>query len=301
MNSSLVCLLPGESCPRLFSAGNFSVVPWSGEADRPMPVVGESTSFDEYVGMVDELKDRFSDSYVKAVLCRTICGRFSGAVYERALHEGSLPRMVGEAVMHHDDASLGFLFGDDKSGYWTGMTPELLLRQEGDRLATQALAGTRLAGTAGGWSDKDLTEHRYVVDDIIARLADFDTAAGTGTLRHGIVEHLCTHIDIAASPTHFDDIAARLHPTPAIGGLPRDNALRDIEALEKAPRYFYGGLLSLSKLNLAYVILRCVHFDNEHWCIYTGSGITAASDPLREWEETEAKAAPLVKIMNSFS
>lgn len=300
MNGELLCLLPGEDEVRTFARRDYDIRPWGGEGAGLMPVAGESTSFEEYAGMVNSLKFRFTDTYVKAVLCRIICGSF-----RNRLETPEDIKEIGMAVMRPSETSLGFFFGDAQSGRWAGMTPELLLRREGDGLGTQALAGTRLAGMPEPWSEKNLTEHRYVVDDMLGRLSAYHCTTDSGTLRHGVVEHLCTRIHIDSEIFNCDTamflrIADALHPTPAIGGLPRDKALEDIATLERVPRNYYGGVMYLREPELAYVILRCVHFDNEKWCIYTGSGITAASDARKEWDETREKAQPLLEIMKRF-
>lgn len=94
------------------------------------------------------------------------------------------------------------------------------------------------------------------------------------------------------------EIIGAIHPTAAVGGYPVATAIEEIDRTESFPRYFYGGTLVTPRL--AYVVLRCVHFDAQRWCVYTGSGITADSDPADEWGETQAKAAPLLDILKKY-
>ena len=192
-----------------------------------------------------------------------------------------------------------------------GASPELLLEEKSDKLVyTRALAGTRRSGCQEPWSNKNIEEHTLVVDDICRRVAD----AGNGinaiaetryNFRYGRIEHLCTPIRIekATGKLSVDDIIARIHPTAAVCGFPCDVAMTEIARAERNPRNYYGGVITVrhNGLSTAYVVLRCVHFDSSHWAVYTGSGITAASDPIDEWQETDDKAAPLISILSKYS
>lgn len=123
-------------------------------------------------------------------------------------------------------------------------------------------------------------------------------------LSYGPVTHLVTEIvskfvENGHDRRFFDCVADEIQPTPALAGYPRAYAISEIERFESWPRYLYAGCLNIAeiRLNMTYGIIRCVHFDREKWSIYTGSGVTADSYPSVEWEETELKAAPLVKCL----
>ena len=135
-----------------------------------------------------------------------------------------------------------------------------------------------------------------VIDDIRSNIRELYPTWNcdvkeTATLRYGKIEHLCTSIELHCGEKGsitVGKVAKALHPTAAVCGLPRDIAVKNIDRLEQFDRRFYAGLISTA--DTAYVILRCVHFDSNHWCIYSGSGITGQSVADDEWAETQAKS-----------
>ena len=119
------------------------------------------------------------------------------------------------------------------------------------------------------------------------------------------VKHLCTDIYAVAMDGERElsvaDFAAGLHPTPAVAGWPRGKAMREIAEYELCPRNFYGGVICNNREGYAYVMLRCMHFDETGWCVYSGGGITGASLPEEEWEETQSKAKTLLSVLEDYS
>ena len=152
-----------------------------------------------------------------------------------------------------------------------------------------------------------MAEHQFVVDDIVARLATSGCVPSVELLprinfRYGSIEHLCTPILLRTQGRMpFGRIIEAIHPTPAVCGYPRTEAVGMIAASETWPRNCYGGYISVPSPHgpVAYVILRCIHFDDEKWAVYTGSGITGESDALDEWNETQAKAEPIIELAMS--
>lgn len=184
---------------------------------------------------------------------------------------------------------------------WLGASPELLLKREGDEISTMALAGTRRAGSSGGWDAKNRDEQGMVADfiaDILSRRGLDPGRGDTGTLRAGGVEHICTPFRTQLKPqTDVAELLRELAPTPALAGLPRDEALADIAALEPHRRSYYGGYfgpVSPQRMHLA-VTLRCMAMrpDTGECTLYAGGGITASSEPQSEWREVNAKMQTL--------
>jgi isochorismate synthase EntC len=99
-----------------------------------------------------------------------------------------------------------------------------------------------------------------------------------------------------AQPAHILDLAAALHPTPAVGGVPREAALRLLAAAEP-PRGWYAspiGWFDARGDGELWVALRCgVIAGREAWA-YAGAGIVAGSDPELEHEETVLKLRALL-------
>ena len=270
--------------------------------DRAVPrmeVCPESTPKEYYLGSISSLTQELAERGGKTVICRNICGTF-----DKFSLWPIVRRYFDET---YGNGALTFLFRHPSTGFWMGSTPELILERTMRRaFHTIALAGTRRAGELGPWDDKNIEEHRLVADDIERRLRGlgFDfSRSDMRELAYGRIEHLCTDFESGIvedySRERFDAVVDELEPTPAVAGFPREEALAEIEKYELWPRHCYGGCLNIAdvRVNMTYGILRCVHFDDKRWAVYTGSGITALSNPEAEWAETEAKAAPLLNVL----
>lgn len=271
---------------------------------QPMPVCPESTSEADYTASIAELVKILEKRKGKTVICRNICGKFRNFdlrdIFSRYLDKADRSNSVTFLLWHPD------------MNFWMGSTPELILeRCHNGTYHTIALAGTRHNRISGEWDMKNIAEHNLVVDDIEKRLSLTGLKFYRMPIRelsYGQINHLVTNfvsdfVENGHDRLFFDSVADEIQPTPALAGYPRACAISEIERFEKWPRYLYAGCLNIAdvRLNMTYGMIRCVHFDNEKWAIYTGSGITSDSLPYTEWKETEIKAAPLVACLSDFS
>lgn len=189
-------------------------------------------------------------------------------------------------------------------GTWIGATPELLLRSENGSLTTMALAGTRRVESEQAWEEKEMEEHQFVIDAIVAafqRSECYDIDVEMTIEKHaGPVKHLFTPITAVGNTDMAWSLALDLHPTPAVCGTPRIAALDLIHSREMHHRDFYTGLFGRIDKEYAelYVNLRCAQLFKNAAYLYVGGGYTAASIPDLEWEETENKALTLLKILD---
>ena len=209
-----------------------------------------------------------------------------------------------------------FAFGwQETDGTFVGATPELLIERHGDQVRSQPLAGSaprgegededRSLGEQLMASEKDRREHAVVVEDIVARLEPITarlTAPSTpNLLKMANVQHLASEVvGVLASPRSVIEVAGDLHPTPAVAGLPRDEALAFINKSESIDRGWYSGGVGWtdpSGQGQIAVALRCalVRGDTAH--LYAGAGIVAGSLPERELEETRLKFRPLLNLL----
>lgn len=237
----------------------------------------------------------------KTVISTVICGKSDGVRWPD----------VGEALFLAFPQAMGFFYYTPETGFWLGATPEVLLRHDGRRnvLETMALAGTRAVSECGEWDEKNIQEHGFVRDYILDKMKGCGLTPECDPmdiLRYGSIEHLHTgikaRIDSSGSTELYLKVLSALHPTPALCGFPRRQAMDDIKAIEEHPRHCYGGYIRISEdgpAHDAYVILRCVHFDRDGWCVYAGGGIVGESDPASEWEETRRKASALLETICS--
>jgi menaquinone-specific isochorismate synthase len=183
-----------------------------------------------------------------------------------------------------------------------GATPELLFESDARGYRTMALAGTRpIARASELFTDaKELLEHRYVVDDIVRRLAPFgNIEVGTlGVLEMPTLAHLMTPMRFEESGGNekmsFAEMVRRLHPTAALGVTPRNQAgerwLR--EADRGVKRRTHGAPFGLEREDrraVALVAIRNVQWQADVVRVGSGAGLLPESRIDREFEELRAK------------
>ncbi len=198
-----------------------------------------------------------------------------------------------------------YLFTHPQAGTWMGATPELLLKSEGDYIKSMSLAGTRKKGEESGFTAKEVEEQQLVTEYIHSLFLDNPyltniTKKAPELHEAGNLEHFKTEIS-AQFQTGFQVLpfVNQLHPTPAVGGFPREEALEFIQKNEGYNREFYAGYFGLKGQGdfKFFVNLRCMQVFENGVVLYAGGGITKDSDPKAEWEETEAKMQTLPKVL----
>ncbi len=188
-----------------------------------------------------------------------------------------------------------------------GATPELLIRREGDRLASLVLAGSARRGVDSGEdrdlgtsllaSAKDVEEHELAVDSVRAALAShcssLDVEPHPSLLVLANVQHLATCVSgTLAGDASALEVAASLHPTAAVCGSPAEEALALIRFLENMQRGRYAGPVGWldGRGNGEWgIALRCAELQGHMARLFAGNGIVAGSDPEAELAETQTK------------
>ena len=152
-------------------------------------------------------------------------------------------------------------------------------------------------------SDKDRSEHSLVVDDIAVRLRPFaetlDVPVEPLLERFATVQHLATPITGTGDVRMLRLIEA-LHPTPAVGGTPRSEAMAFIAKIEGIDRGWYSGGIGWADPRgdgEVSVALRCALTRGDEAVLFAGNGIVAGSDPVAEVEETRLKFRPLLDLL----
>jgi isochorismate synthase len=250
---------------------------------------------------------------------RRLVGMFAGAVGRGRLDKVVLARRVDLRAPVELDVPNALrrlaLIAPESTVYafrrngrtFLGATPEQLVRTEGREFRTVAVAGSirrgadaaedAVLGRALLASEKDREEHAIVVASIgqlLAPVAErLEVAPGPSvmTLRH--VQHLVTEIEgTLREACGLLALAGRLHPTPAVGGEPRQLALALIDEHEGFERGWYAGPIGWlgadgdGELSVA---LRCGIVDRTRATLFAGCGIVADSNPDQEWEESRIK------------
>lgn len=178
-----------------------------------------------------------------------------------------------------------------------GATPERLVRRQGQHVETVALAGTVPHGKRDELiaSKKDAWEHRLVVDAIHDALRDaVDLSPDSGVVVRELanVLHLETPIEgELKDDAHILSLVEALHPTPAVGGVPREEALTHIRTSE-SPRGWYAspiGSFDADGEGEFSVALRCGIVEEERATAYAGGGIVQDSKADLEYQESELK------------
>jgi len=90
-----------------------------------------------------------------------------------------------------------------------------------------------------------------------------------------------------------------LHPTPALGGTPRDQAMEIIRKLEGFSRGWYGAPIGFVGLDLAEFVvgIRSGLTHGKNLFVYAGAGIVRGSEAQSEWDEVENKISNFIKII----
>ena len=218
--------------------------------------------------------------------------------------ESPNPLTVFNRLAHKYPTAFIYYWFHPKTGEWLGASPERFLHLDQNNLTTMALAGT-LTNQDENWSPKEFHEQQLVVDSIVTGLQTFLTldqisVGDRETVYAGSLRHLCTRIEAKLSSVSLSTLVKELHPTPAVGGLPKHAAFQYILAHEEYDRSFYTGFLgpfSDSKQADFFVNLRCAEMRTNALRLYTGAGITAGSNPEKEWREICRKASTFLSVL----
>lgn len=259
--------------------------------------------------MIDRSLHDFADlNYEKIVLARQSTFQF-----DRELDPGTLIWRLVQA----NPNCFHFCFQFEPNSIFMGSPPERLFHRVGQKIMTEAIAGTRLRGTdetedhrLGAEllsAEKDIREHRHVIDFLQNRLADLCTEyiydPSVSLLKLNRLQHLYTAF-VGQLKTGVDDIQLlkTLHPTPAVGGVPTARALAVIKQLEKFDRGWYAGpvgWISSPAAEFA-VAIRTGLMYNDILTLYAGAGIVKGSESNQEWQEIENKMENFLRIITHY-
>ena len=227
--------------------------------------------------------------------------------FSKALNDGIFEKLVlsrCEKIPFENIDSFGSFL--KATGIWLGCTPEILLSGEKSHYRTVALAGTMAADDNDirnlVWSEKNKEEQSVVASYIRSRLNMLATVIeeeGPYTSKAGNLVHLKSEFHFSPKPSYsLSDIINSLHPTPAVCGLPKDEALGFILKNEGYDRSYYSGIVGMldsSGTTNLYVNLRCANLSEG--IVYAGGGLLRQSDVRSEWNETEEKLKTIKKIL----
>jgi isochorismate synthase len=188
-----------------------------------------------------------------------------------------------------------YLWHSPSTGTWMGASPELLLERAGENIRSMALAGTR-AENEVPFGAKEKEEQGFVLrylEEVLDPWLKEKVIADQIRTRSGHLYHLKNEVKgiLKTDQPDMGKLIRELHPTPAVAGLPKAGAIAFIEQHEGFDRSYYSGFLGpvSSDHSKLFVNLRCMQTLHDTQYVYAGAGLTADSDPQKEWQETEEK------------
>ncbi|MFT5125832.1 MAG: menaquinone-specific isochorismate synthase [Candidatus Omnitrophota bacterium] len=280
-------------------------------ADRSLPPILDRTDYPDemaWSGNVLAALELINNQVLeKIVLARRADYRFAESVSSARILARLHP--VTSDCFH-------FHFQPDEHVAFMGTTPERLFKRSGRKIWSEVLAGTRPRSVDPledqAFSDdllnsaKEQREHHIVRKSIRQKLhmlcEELDVEEEAALLKLERKQHLRSRVEGRLSPSTTDaDLLRQLHPTPAVGGYPRENALAEIPALEPFCRGWYAapiGWVSAEEAEFA-VAIRSGLVQGDTVSVYSGAGIVAGSVPEEEWQEIENKISDFVKVTSA--
>jgi len=247
-----------------------------------------------------------SGTVSKAVLARTLDVELDGAVD---------PVDVVGHLWSVNRGSYVFFFEPAPGSSIVGAAPETVATLRDGVFHATAVAGSIRRGETAREqaelaakllaSEKDRTEQKIALDDMVARLGTVTHQIRTDPQPHVLtlarIQHLETEIRASVPPdVGILDLLRLLHPTPAVCGLPRDAAMAFLAEAEPFERGWYAGPVGFfdAEGNGIFVpALRMGVSTGSGWRLFAGAGIVEGSVPELEWEETAIKFEPMLEAL----
>jgi menaquinone-specific isochorismate synthase len=209
-----------------------------------------------------------------------------------------------------------FVFAFESNGdCFIGASPERLIKKDGDRLFSTCLAGSIARGTTKSedqqlgellLSDqKNLNEHKFVVDMIKSAMDEFCSEITIPKepqlMKMRYIQHLYTPVSGISKPdSSLLKVVEHLHPTPALGGMPKNEAIEKIREVEELDRGYYAapiGWLDQNGNGEFAVAIRSGLIQGNEASLFAGCGIVENSDAEDEFLETRIKFRPMLNAL----
>jgi len=272
--------------------------------EQPEVIEREDRLKEEYLYAVEDVTKRIQQDEVKKV----VIGRSLKLTFN---HSFSAATAIYNASKEQPESYLFGLEKDDKMFF--GATPERLVKVEKGQVQSSGIAGSvkrgknsiedKELGEGLLVDSKNLGEHKYVVDMIqqvfTQYCEDIKVPPRPKLMKIRDIQHLFTPIEgrLKQDSSLFELVEA-LHPTPALGGEPRMEAVKIIRESEHMNRGYYAapiGWINAEGDGEFVVGIRSALLENQHAYLYAGGGIVAESSSIDEFEETRVKFRPMLR------
>ncbi|CAH0286568.1 Salicylate biosynthesis isochorismate synthase [Peribacillus simplex] len=243
-------------------------------------------------------------------LDKIVLARELRLVFERSIDSGKvLEQLIAEQP-------LSYIFSLEAGGdCFVGATPERLIKKQGNEVFSTCLAGSMGRGKDEQedvrlgeellHDQKNLQEHQYVVSMISNA---FDSVcekvmvpAEPKLMKNRHIQHLYTPVrGLSKEGVTIFEFVENLHPTPAMGGLPKDKAVVRIREMEGLERGFYAGPLGWVDTygNGEFAVgIRSALIQNNEASLFAGCGVVEDSTPESEFRETGIKFNPMLSAL----
>ncbi|MCS7004241.1 MAG: chorismate-binding protein [Cytophagales bacterium] len=277
------------------------------EAFQKEPFFSYSLNRIDFKSSLDE--ESFFEDIVEKAVQQISCGRMQKVVLSRKRYQPysnslDLAKLFIELCKAYPNAFVVLCF-TPQHGWWIGASPEILISIDSKGIfRTVALAGTQPKSLddirQATWRQKEIEEQalvsRYIVNCFKKiRLREFEEV-GPRTVEVGNLIHLRTDFIVDTRAVNFPELGSvmleLLHPTSAVCGMPKEQALTFIHQYENYSRNLYSGywgIVNFEQETHLFVNLRCAELLEKGAYLYAGAGITQDSIPQKEFEETQIK------------
>ncbi|MEX0722947.1 MAG: isochorismate synthase [Gracilimonas sp.] len=288
-------------------AGSYTVIPkTSYQSTVDIPGV-DSEAYNQWTNSVESATDLIkAKEFKKIVLARELKVKLQTPVSDT--------RILNHLRNQYPDC-YSFLISQDGESSFIGSTPERLASFREREVLTEGLAGSISRGKTASedavlehellHSQKDLNEHAFVLDAIeenLQRYSDiFEHPVSPSIKKLSNVQHLYTpvHAKIKEGVSRTE-VLSKLHPTPAVGGYPRESAMPYINKLEHFDRGWYAapvGWINAHGEGEFVVAIRSGLINTNEVRFFAGCGIVEDSKPQKEWDETNLKFIPMLTAL----
>ncbi|MDG1098897.1 MAG: chorismate-binding protein [Bacteroidia bacterium] len=243
--------------------------------------------------------------YVEEVLSNISSGTLKKAVPARRSFLKQAPYSIKEIFtknLKHNPNAFCYLLSSSIYGLWLGASPETFFDFENGIGRTVALAGTRFREGHDSFSRKEFEEQNMVssyIRDVLKRHSTDVIVSSPISVQAAHLDHLKSRITCKTPASKLPEIIQDLHPTPAVGGFPRLDALALIQKNEQFSRSLYSGWLGQTNKGIlkSYVNLRCAQLFKNGMLCFAGCGVNQGSIPEKEFEETESKMQVMQRLL----